>query len=425
MKKLEYYRKDCPIISSTPADFSHFVGFHDICPWNQSNNILAVHRTSQDIFSCPKSRDKAEICLWNIQTGIISVIGETNAWSWEQGARLQWLPSSENILLYNICENGAFRGVLHNVDTGEKRNLSFSIYSISSDGQYALSPHFGRLHACWPSYGYDGGTSPSQSLQIPDDDGIYLLNLKNNKVKLLISIAEAASICDEYISPKIHHFLTHPVFNPSGTAFCFIHRFFSPDHASYSRLIVADRDGTNLRLIANEYVSHFCWLDDQKILVWTRFIPNTISTARRKGVLASPLFKPFLQIARGLTPKLKQRLFKQNYYIIDVDHPESPYPFLPHLLEQDGHPMLSYDGRWIVTDTYADSSGMQTLILIDMVNEVRVDIKRLTLSELYQLNHLKCDLHPRWDRVSKRVCVDSSHSRVRQVYIIDVTNIIN
>jgi hypothetical protein len=32
----------------------------------------------------------------------------------------------------------------------------------------------------------------------------------------------------------------------------------------------------------------------------------------------------------------------------------------------------------------------------------------------------RCDLHPRWDRESRRVCIDSTHSGIRQVYVIEL-----
>jgi hypothetical protein len=32
----------------------------------------------------------------------------------------------------------------------------------------------------------------------------------------------------------------------------------------------------------------------------------------------------------------------------------------------------------------------------------------------------RCDLHPRWSRDSRRICIDSTHDGVRQVYVIEL-----
>jgi len=40
------------------------------------------------------------------------------------------------------------------------------------------------------------------------------------------------------------------------------------------------------------------------------------------------------------------------------------------------------------------------------------------------LLRLRCDLHPRWSRDSKKVSIDSAHEGSRQIYVLDVEKIV-
>ena len=89
--------KYAAIETQTTNDYDHTVGYHDISPFNKSNdNILTIHRfplKNTDL----SNNIKAEICLWHSQESIIEKIDETDSWSWEQGSRLQWLNCEEII----------------------------------------------------------------------------------------------------------------------------------------------------------------------------------------------------------------------------------------------------------------------------------------------------------------------------------------
>jgi Tol biopolymer transport system component len=41
-----------------------------------------------------------------------------------------------------------------------------------------------------------------------------------------------------------------------------------------------------------------------------------------------------------------------------------------------------------------------------------------------RLLRLRCDLHPRWSRDSKKVSIDSAHEGSRQIYVLDVEKIV-
>ena len=93
------------------------------------------------------------------------------------------------------------------------------------------------------------------------------------------------------------------------------------------------------------------------------------------------------------------------------------------VLTQDGHCTYYPDKRWILTDTYPDKRRFRTLILYNRASSRRVDIGRFFAPRKLD-GEFRCDLHPRWSRDGKSVCIDSVHEGSRQVYILDISDIV-
>lgn len=58
-----------------------------------------------------------------------------------------------------------------------------------------------------------------------------------------------------------------------------------------------------------------------------------------------------------------------------------------------------------------------------MRKELRVDLGRYH-SPLPFRGEIRCDLHPRWSRDERQVCFDSIHEGSRQVYVMDVSEVV-
>ena len=46
------------------------------------------------------------------------------------------------------------------------------------------------------------------------------------------------------------------------------------------------------------------------------------------------------------------------------------------------------------------------------------------MKELQLPPELRCDLHPRWSRGNTMVCFDSTHELSRQIYVVDVKELV-
>lgn len=406
----------CPVVAATPEDAAHFVGFHDICPWSPAGDVLAVHRIPADYERTPRPDDVAEICLWSPGDGRVEPVGETRAWNLQQGSRLQWRPGAARTLVWNVRRGDRFGAVLRDLAAGTERELPHPVHALHPAGRWSLAPGFARLNRHYESYGYAGGSGPGLDQDMPETDGIWRLDLETGTAQLVVSVAQAATLGGLAVDPPVPHIVTHPCWSPSGSRFCFIHRYWTAAGEMLSRLMVADPDGGGLRLVSDDRVSHFDWLDDDTLCVWARTGMKQLGTLRNRGLLQNPLVRPLVKVAKSLRPDLKRRLNNAGYWKIDVLG-RRPMELVGERIE-DGHQMFSADRRWMLTDTYPDAERRQTLMLFDLRDGPIYDIARLPAPDHADHDH-RCDLHPRWNRDSTLVCVDSDGRGVRQVLILD------
>lgn len=411
------------ILASTEdidSKLSHFVGFHDICPWNESDEILAIQQTLKDDIKDRTKEDFIDLVLWDTKAMSIKKIDETNCWNWQQGSRLQWIPHS-NRVIYNKRENNKAISVIYDVNSEKiEAQIDCPIYELHPNGKLALSYSFSRLGELWKGYGYAQLKDDKDQAEVaPSTNGIFEVDLIANKTKLLVSLSDTFQIGRNEKFDHFKRFFTHCSYNPSGTKFCFFERFHTGEGALYSRFFVANSDGTNLKLISEGKQSHFDWYDDTHLLIWSRPSKSLMNVAHKLGILGKPPFKQMIKMIRGLNPSLKTKMTNEYYRLIDVEGKENDQAIAKDIVKEDGHPMFDGDKRVFVNDTYPNAEGKQELMLIDMNDHSKNSLGWFDVPTKFQDNDLKCDLHPRWNRDYTKLCVDSSHSGRRQVYILD------
>jgi len=411
------------ISAETPADQNCFVGFHDINPWSPDGQCLAIHRADPEYYQMGDCGKPIEICLWYPQSGDIKPIETTTGWNFQQGSRLQWLPGRADTLIFNTVQNGRAISVIRNVSKEESTLLPAAIYSISPDGKTSVAPSFVTLAHRWKAYGYpplEHMTDEGRNAE----DGLWELDLSTGMHKLFISTQRAAEFEAIPNADPASHFLAHASFSPDGSRVVFLHRFFSADGGLFTRMIVTDRKAKDLVLLAQEKVSHFDWIDNDTLLVWARFTGGGLAKARAKGLLGSPWIKPALRIVRSMTGSWKRKLLAESYYKIPIGDPKAKTRFGWPALHSDGHPMVARSHPWIVTDFYPDKSSCLPLILYHPERAERKDVHVFQHRPRSNDSDVKCDLHPRWNRNERQVSVDTCESGLRQVRILDVSDIV-
>ena len=365
----------------TPIDeYEYFFGYYDKSPWNKNERYMLCLRakcTWKDV----SPKEKAEIVLIDMHDNSIKVLDTTSSWNVQQGCMLQWLgPNFDKEIIYNDCIDNKYCSVILNIETMEKRIIYFPIYSVSNDGNFALSLDFSRLYNLRPGYGYYNIKEKTEGVELPNDTCIWKIDLKNGKIKELLKYTDFSNFKPRLEMKENHsvHKVNHIMLSPNGKRFMVLYRWFVGQR-KYSRLITCDINGKNMYLLNDDdMVSHCYWKNDKEILAFEH--------KKNEG---------------------------NGYYLMKDQTDE--YIHCWKDISNDGHPSYSPNGKYVVTDSYPDRARVQSIKVMsnsDSYNEiVRV------FSPFKYDNDVRCDLHPRWDRKSKKVCL-IAHMRVNEHYML-------
>ncbi len=407
----------------------HFFGFHDLCPWSSDRRYVISLQTNF-IDRPPVYSDKAVVGVIDLNEDCkFKEIATTNAWNFQQGARQQWFPKNEREIIYNDLLNDRFCSIKINIETLEKEIFECPIYAIHPNGEYGLGINFERLYETG-GYGYDSQKKNTSFVNIPDNDGIFRIDFSTGEKKLVISISDVAKTGNYDISKTKNHFLSHITFNPNGSRIAFCHRYWAEDGGSPIRLCTSNTDGTDLHIFPIT-VTHFNWLNSNRILAFGRNRP-WISKIRSHNVFSLPIFRQLLTLIRKTRSHVRQQLVGDRYFLL-TDKEKITESIGIGILADDGHPMPSPNERFFVTDTYADSEHYRQLIVYDLNKKAKHIIgnyyslpSKENFKELnWDESAMRSDLHPRWNKEGTQICIDSVHEGTRQIYIVDVEDLVS
>ncbi|MFQ5808374.1 MAG: hypothetical protein ACE5JM_02045 [Armatimonadota bacterium] len=378
-----------PVRAVTSGPWHHSFGYYDKTPWDATGRyMLAVAIEFMDRPNAPE--DVGVVGMVDLRKGNRFLrLAETRAWNWQQGTMLQWLGTApDRLIIHNDRDGDRYVSRIRDVHTGETRTLPRPVYAVSHDGTQAVTLNFSRVHRTRPGYGYVGVPDEWEDDPAPEQDGIYWMDLETGENRLIISLAQIAAFRHDDSMDEGHHWFNHLLFSPDDSRFIFLHRW-QVERGRRTRMFTADPHGSDIYCVADhEMVSHFDWRDPQHILAWAR------------------------QHGRG------------DHYYLFTDRSGEIEIVGEGVLDRDGHCSYSPDRRWILTDSYPDREHKRTLILYRPEDNRRIDIGRF-YSDPKITGEFRCDLHPRWNRDGTQVCIDSIHEGSRQLYVLDVSDIVS
>ena len=347
--------------------YQSFFGFYDKTPFGPKNNRILFNRVNAPVQQSSRNECPLEVCYYDINTDDIVEVGETKTWNWQQGCRLQWLPGSKNKIIYNKVINNNYGAVIQDVKRGEiLKTFNQPIYDVGPNGKYALSIDFERLERGLPDYGYNNKKIGHN----PTEEGIYRLDLNTTDSTLLMTFDQIEE--QSTFTSKKEPYIMNIMFSPKGDKFMFLYRYNYARSYRPTNLICATTDGDIIKILGKDgNPSHPIWKSNSEILSTIKYSTDDQSTT--KYVIYNC--------------KNNKKLYLENSF-----------------LNFDSHPSFAPVGKDVlVLDSYPNHCGELNLYLLNMATG-----SYEILGSFYgpTKNNTKRDLHPRWDRKGKYICID-------------------
>lgn len=364
-----------------------FFGYYNISPFNSKDELIFGQVETSHARGSKK--EALKLVYQNKDEQII--IGQSQAWNWQQGCMLQWYAESDDTVIYNdyISIKNSYCSILKNIKSGESKKIEKPIYSVANSGKFALTLNFDRLALMRPDYGYFNRNVLWNDLPEDDEDGIWYVDLILDKSKLIISLDQLKNFQPVESMKGARHKVNHIDISPSGKRFMFLHRWIGPQ-GRFTRLITANSsDGSDLFKIAGDtMVSHNCWWGDNDIISFCNIEDD------------------------------------RDRYVQFVDKKENTKIIGDDVFHHDGHPSVSPNGIWMLTDDYPDRSRFSSLYLYNLENEQNILLGKF-FQPLEFIGEKRIDLHPKWNLDGNSISIDSGHSGRRKMYILDISSILS
>ncbi len=370
----DFYKE--PLIISPDDDRHYFFAYYDMRATARDNKHLC-HRVSFKN-RLPNKNDVAEIGY--LENRSFTPIAQTTVWNFQQGALLQFHPNLPNTVYYNALKDGKPTTVTHQFETGEKKYTERATAAISPDGKWGLGIDFGRIYDFRPGYGYALCEDKNKNVNAPDDDGVFLIDMETGKAKQIISYSDIMPISEMAKGEKI--LINHITFNKKGDRFIMLVRNFPKDGKWTTSMMTGDLNGNIKMVLPTTYISHYNWLDDERILVHC-------TVREQKG----------LHLINTLT----------NESIEYAD---------PFLRENDIHCNYSPDGKYIIGDGYP-IDGYRPLVAYSLKSgKLKTLCSVLTENLSVAQTDIRCDLHARFVYGGKYISFDTVHNGKREVALL-------
>ncbi|KAA5545458.1 hypothetical protein FYK55_07365 [Roseiconus nitratireducens] len=390
----------CRAITRGPGH--HWFGYYDKHEFDPTGKLVLTNEVGFEGRS-PTADDQITVGLVDTSDGDRwQPVGTSRAWGWQQGCMLQWIGRDGKRILWNDRQDDAFVCRLYDTESKSVRTLPRPIYTVSSDGKFGLSADFRRIDNLRPGYGYDGLADPNVAVRAPEDSGIWRVDLETGRDELILSLADVAAIpwSDGKTHPEAWHYFNHLLVSPDCQRFIVLHRYrpkFDPRSLQFeggfvTRMLTADVDGRNRYVLdPSGHTSHFIWKDSQEVTMWT---------------------KP-----AGMN----------NGFYVFTDQTDQVRPVGHDKMPVNGHNTYLAEPYqdWILNDTYPDrQTRRQTVYLYHVPSGRRVDLGHFPSPPEYK-GEWRCDTHPRSSMDGHTVAIDSPHDGGRQVYLLDIRDVLN
>ncbi len=378
--------------------------FFDASSISPSGRYVAITRFRfEDRMPIPG--DACDIVLVDLESGEQKVIAESHGFDTQLGAQVQWGGSDTQLFFNDMdCETWRPFGVLMDPLSGERRELSGTVYMAARDGSRIASTCLKRTGLTQAGYGVLVPEAHVPLNEGPvDDDGLSITDVATDTTRLaasyqqILETARPAYDRSLYVDRAWYGF--HVKWNPQGNRIMMVVRCILPDKSipeKRSVITMAD-DGSDIRVAVNEEIwasggHHPDWGPDGESVTMNLKLDHENLSLIRIGIDGKNL--ETLTTVRG-----------------------------------SGHPTLHPDGHHILTDVYLHEKlsygdGTGPIRWIDCETDTEEAIIRINNNPPYTgiKRELRIDPHPAWDRKYRHIIFNGCDNGVRRVYLADLTD---
>jgi hypothetical protein len=377
-----------------PSGWFHQHCYYDIPVFSADSSRIAAIRF--DYSDRPVTADDRVTVGWvDCASGGFEPVGQSAAFSLQQGAMAQWRPGSDE-LLWADRQDGQLVTRAWSPATGRVRTIDKAAYAVCPDGRHALGLNMDRVNYLRGGYGFAGGTDPL-GRRAPDDDGIYSMALDSDESRLILSLGAAKDALLAWLPLKEraklmlkrpYFWFNHAKVSPEGTRFTVKLRWRRLDggwNDTQGISLLANIDGSAVSVMARA-TSHVIWEDENTLFFFSS------SAFERPGVFRA---------RRAGTDE------------------QTVSPIAPGLLQENVH-MRALPGS---PREYVYDTPYREEVSLHLLNEI--DQQERCLATFG--NHIpargpnRCDLHPCPSPDGRRVVVTSLEPGGRQIFLVERT----
>lgn len=370
----------------SPNDKKHcFFGYYDLWAYDMDDR-RHLYGSCEFMERIPKKEDVLNLGYMDLESGKYTEFAKTTLWNFQQGCLMQWYGKEKDVVCYNVEYEGRGSTCIHNLKTGERRYTDMACAAISPDGKCGLAVNFGRIFDFRAGYGYIGLPDKNKSIHAPEDDGIFLVDMKSGKAKCIITYRDCVKNIPMQGMENAKFVVNHITFNPESNRFLFLLRNFPEKELDwYTTLVTSDLDGNMHVVLKNTYVSHYFWKNEKQILA-------------------------------HCMPKEKKGLYLLDDLSNDYTELKSPF------FEDDIHCIYSPNQKYIIGDGYAIHDEYLPLFIYNPETE-RTEYLLKAETVPPKDVAVRCDLHARWNRSGTKISFDTTDRGRREICELDMRGI--
>ncbi len=389
------------ITSGTKHHFFGYIGQCQTIPWNASGRYILGMEIDR-IDRMPKPEEAATIIVIDTHDdNKILRLDKTHAWNPQQGTMFYWNPlAPETQFFFNDrdVKTGEVFTVIYDIEK-KKRVREFRFKDapignggVAADGSGFLALNYGRMARLRRVTGYPSALDWSKDELAPENDGIFFVDIKTGKKRLLVSFRQLEVKLKER-KPDLEHsglFINHTLWNRDATRVYFFVRagWDGRDGARIDRPCSIHVDGAGLTLHSKHIGGHPEWAEG--------------------GILI------------GRAKSNDRKPDKQIYYDVDTQKVIGQLGDAKMFPRPGGDVALSPDGNWFVNGYKLDKKSTENFFAVYRRSDGAF-VRSAGIDKGSYSGDIRIDPAPRWNRTNDAILVPGiSENGTRQMHVIRI-----